>query len=147
MDRPTTVTRATQLLLALMALGLVITVLVVVLGDELLDAWSAGHPPVSAIKPLVIVPVVVVMYIVVAGLVLVLLPFLRSAHNWARHSLVAIVVSIMIAILAGIRTSPPTLYVVCSVAALVLDAAILYYLWHRDTSRYVTGDLADVPHT
>lgn len=147
MDHPTSVTRATRLLLALMALGLVITVLVVVLGDELLDAWSAGHPPDSAIKPLVIVPVVVVMYVVVAGLVLVLLPFLRSAHNWARHSLAAIVVAIMIATLAGIRTDPPTLYVVCSVATLVLDAAILYYLFHRDTGRYVTDDLAGAPRT
>ena len=47
--RPASVGRAVLLLRGLVVVGLVVTVLVVVFRQELAEAWSAGHPPDSAI--------------------------------------------------------------------------------------------------
>jgi len=136
-QHPTSVTRAIQLLLGLVGLGLVVTVLVVVFREDLEDAWTAGHPADSAIKPLEFVPVVIVLYVVLALLVLTLIPLFRNGHNWARHSLAAMVVVIAVTTVAVLRTDVPTLFVVVSVASLVLDALILLFLWHPETSRYL----------
>jgi hypothetical protein len=136
-QHPTSVTRAIQLLLGLLAAGFVVTVLVVVFREDLDEAWTAGHPADSAIKPLEFVPVVIVLYVVLALLTLTLIPFFRNGHNWARHSLVATVLMIALSTSAVLRTDPPTLFVVVSIAAMVLEALILYYLWHRDTSRFL----------
>ncbi len=136
-QQPTSVTRAIQLLFGLVVAGLVVTVLVVVFRDDLEEAWSAGHPADSAIQPLEFVPVVITLYIVVALLTLTLIPFFRNGHNWARHSLAAMVLMIALSTVAVLRTDPPTLFVVVSLASLVLEALILYFLWHRDTSRYL----------
>ena len=100
-QHPTSVTRATQLLLGLLVAGLVVTVLVVVFRDDLEEAWSAGHPADSAIQPLDFVPVAIVLYVVVALLMLSLIPFFRNGANWARHSLAAMVLVIVLATVAG----------------------------------------------
>ena len=136
-QHPTSVTRAIQLLLGLVVAGLVVTVLVVVFREDLEEAWSAGHPADSAIKPLEFVPVVITMYVVVALLTLTLIPFFRAGANWARHSLAAMVLVIGISTVAVLRTDVPSVFVVVSIASLVLDALILAFLWHPHTSRYM----------
>ena len=98
-QQPTSVTRAIQLLLGLLVAGLGVTVLVVIFRDDLDEAWSAGHPADSAIQPLDFVPVAITLYVVVALLMLTLIPFFRAGANWARFSLVAMV--LMIAVLDG----------------------------------------------
>lgn len=142
--RPAAVDRAVWLLWGLVAVGLVVTVLTAVFWDQLVDAWSAGHPPSDMIQQPVFVPVVIVCYVVFAGLILTLVPFLRGGHNWARHSLAATVVFIMISTLAGIRTDPPTVFVGCAVVSLVYNAVLLFHLWHRDTTAYVRGPFVTV---
>ena len=37
----------------------------------------------------------------------------------------------------NLRTSPPTLFLLVSVVAVGLDLALLFFLWHRDTSAYI----------
>lgn len=143
-ERPTSVNRAIQLLFVLVAIGLAVTVLVVVFSDDLEEAWSEGHPADSAIEPLEFVPVVIVLYIVIALLVLTLIPLFRSGANWARWSLGSIVAMVALSTVAVIRTEPPTLFVVLSIAGLVLDAAIMLFLWHPDTSRYLREEAAAV---
>lgn len=143
-QHPTAVTRAIQLLLGLLVAGFVVTVLVVIFRDDLDEAWSAGHPADSSIKPLEFVPVVIVLYIVLALLTLTLIPFFRNGHNWARHSLVAVVLMIALSTSAVLRTDPPILFVVISIAAMLLEVLILYYLWHRDTSRYLHEEATSV---
>lgn len=136
-QRPAAVTLAVRLLWGLVGVGLVVTILVVVFWDQLVDAWSAGHPPESTIKAPVFVPVVIVSYVTVAGLILTLLPFLRAAHNWARHSLAATVVFIMICTLAGLRTDPPVVFVACAVVSLVYNLVVLVLLYHRQTTAFL----------
>jgi len=143
-QHPTSVTRATQLLLGLLVAGLVVTVLVVVFRDDLDEAWSAGHPADSAIQPLDFVPVAITMYVVVALLMLSLIPFFRNGANWARHSLAVMVLVIVLATVAVLRTDPPTLFVVVSIASLVLDALVLVYLWLPETSRYMHDGTSSV---
>jgi hypothetical protein len=141
-SRPASVDRAVLLLWGLVLVGLVVTVLVIVFRHELAEAWSAGHPPDSAIKQPAFVPVVIVSYVVVGGLILTLVPFLRGGHNWARYSLTATVVFIGISTLAGMRTDPPALFVACAVVSLAYNAVLLFHLWHPDTTAYVRGPFA-----
>jgi hypothetical protein len=143
-SRPASVDRAVLLLWGLVVVGLVVTVLVVVFRHELAEAWSAGHPPDSAIKQPEFVPVVIVSYVVVAGLILTLVQFLRGGHNWARNSLAATVVFIGIATVAGLRTDPPAVFVVCAVVSLVYNAVLLFHLFHPATTAYVRGPFAAV---
>lgn len=145
MQRPATVTWSIRMLLVILVLGAVAAVLVIVQRDELLAAWQAGHPDNSAIQPLSFVPVAVVLYVVVAGMILVLLPFVAGRHNWARHSLAAMIGLVALGTLAGLRTDPPTLFVICSVVSLVVDAVTLVLLWHPDTSAYLREPAAQVP--
>lgn len=142
--RPASVDRAVLLLWGLVFVGVVVTVLVVVLRQELAEAWSAGHPPDSAIKQPEFVPVVIVSYVVVAGLILTLVPFLRGGHNWARHSLAATVIFIGVVTVAGLRTDPPAMFVACAAVSLTYIAVLLFHLYHRATTTYVRGPFAAV---
>ena len=138
--RPDSVTRAVWLLRGLVTAGFVVTVLVAIFWDQLVAAWSVDQPPSTAIQQPVFVPVVIVSYVVVGGLVLTLIPFLRGGHNWARHSLVATVLFIVISTLAGLRTDPPTVFVFCAVVSLAYNAVTLVFLWHRDTGAFLRGE-------
>lgn len=137
--RPDSITRAIWLVRGLVAVGAVVTVLVVVFWDQLVAAWSAGHPPGSSIQQPVFVPVVIVSYLTIGGLLLTLLPFLRGGHDWARWSLVATVVLIVLATVGGLRTSPPTVFVLCGAVSLVYNAVILFSLLRPDTHRFLRG--------
>ena len=138
MRLPTTVSRAILLLHVLVLLGAVTTGLSIALRDELLTA--VGYPTDSSIKPLSFAPVAIVLFIVFAGLVWVLVPFVRGAHNWARHSAAAVVLGVALATLAGLRTGPPVEFVVCSVVTLVVAASSLFFLWHKDTGAFMRGE-------
>ncbi|MCD4526323.1 hypothetical protein [Nocardioides sp. cx-173] len=137
---PRSVNLVVWLVVVLVVVGAAVTVLTALERDALIEAWSVGHPEDSAIQPPAFVPVAVVLYVVFAGLLLVLLPFLKTAHNWARWSLVSLVVVIVLATVASLRTDPPMLFVLCAVASLPLNAAILYALLHRDTGAFVHAD-------
>lgn len=138
--QPRSLVLAVHLLLVLVVLGALVTVLTAVERDALIRAWSVGHPSESSIQAPAFVPVAVVLYVVYAGLMLVLLPFLRGGYNWARWSQFSLVVIIVVSTVAALRTDPPLLFVVCSVASLPLNAAILYLLVRRDTSAFMRDE-------
>lgn len=144
-QQPTTVRRAVQLLAVLVALAAATTGLTVVLRDQLIEVWAAGHPAASDIEEPAFVEVAVVLFLVFAGLVWVLVPFLRAGANWARHALVSVVVLVAVATLAGLRTDPPTAFVVPAALSLVVDVALLVLLWHPATSGYVRRRQPSVP--
>ena len=139
MKLPDSVLRAIWGLRALVLVGAVTAAMVVVFRDDLIASWSVGHPIDSAIKPPAFVPVALVLFLVAAGLILVLVPFLRTAHPWARYSLVAIVLAVLLATVAGLRTDPPVVFVVISAASILLEFVILALLFHRDTSAFLRG--------
>lgn len=141
--RPAAVDLATWLLLLQVASGLVVSVLVVVFREDLEEAWSPGSSGDSTVQPLDFVPVILVLYVVVAVTTLTLLPMLRAGHNWARHALAGISVSILLASLATARTMPPPLFRGLIIAAAVMSAVTLVFLWHPESRRHCR-ELADL---
>jgi len=143
--------RALVALVALMGLGTVLTVL---LEDSLIRAWAernAGAREIlddggmdalkaSSISLPAFVPVVVVMFVVMLGLLGVLRVFLREGYEWARVSLVG--VALLIGIGAGLiafRESPPGVFVALCVVTLLVDLAFLVLLAHPDTTEFIRG--------
>jgi hypothetical protein len=148
---PTTVTRATQVLVALLALGAVAAVLSVLLEDRLIRSWAEDNPSVrktlraggldavkqSSVHIPAFAPVAVVLFIVLAGLALVLIVFFRAGHSWARICLAVLVVFTALGTVAGLQTAPPTVFVVFAIASLLVEAVLLVFLFHPDTTAYL----------
>jgi hypothetical protein len=143
--------RALGALVALMGLGTVLTVL---LEDSLVRAWAernAGAREIlqdggmdalraSSISLPAFVPVVVVMFVVMLGLLGVLRVFLREGYEWARVSLVG--VALLIGVGAGLiafREGPPAVFVALCVLTLLVDVAFLALLAHPDTTEFIRG--------
>jgi hypothetical protein len=137
---PRSVNGATWVLVGLVLLSGLTALLTVLMRDDLVDAWSAGNPDVSGeVRPPSFVPVAIVLFVVVALLAAVLAVFLRSGHHWARVSLTGLAAFMAVASLAGLRSDPPTVFVVLTVVSVVLDVALLFFLWHPHTSAYIRG--------
>lgn len=148
---PTTVTRATQALGALLALGVVAAVLSVLLEDQLIRSWAEDNASVrktlraggldavkdSSVHIPAFAPVAVVLFIVVAGLALVLAAFLRARHSWARTCLAVLLVFTALGTVAGLQTAPPAVFVVLAIASLVVEAVLLVFLFHPETTAYL----------
>jgi hypothetical protein len=155
-EQPVSMTRAQQLLAALVALGAVVTVLIVVLQDQLIESWAEGRPDtrkvlraqgLEAVKDgdvhvPAFIPVALVLFVVVALLIWVLAAFLRGGYGWARMSLTVTLFFLAVGTIAGLRTGAPTTFMVLSVVSFPIEAAAAYYLWHKDTSAYLRGTWA-----
>lgn len=140
-ERPTSIRRALRLIWLLVGVGAAITLLAVVLSDELVRAWAGGRG-LSADDtrvPPSFTPVAIVLFVVVATLLLVLMDFLRGAHNWARHCLGAGCVLVVLGGAAVIRTGPPVAFDVAAVVALLVAVALALCLYAPETSAYVAG--------
>jgi hypothetical protein len=83
------------------------------------------------------VPVAVVLFVMVALLIWVLAAFLRGGYNWARVSLTLTLFFLAVGTIGGLRTGAPPVFMVLSVASFPLEAAAIYFLWHKDTSAYL----------
>ncbi len=144
-QQPRSMTRVAQTLLALVVLGAVAAVLTIVLQDDLVDSWAAGSDvrleglAASTIAPPAFVPVALTLFVVLALLLGVLYLFVREGHNWARLAISALVALLALSSVAGVRTGPPTVFVLLSLLSLLLDAVVLFFLWQRDTSAYMRG--------
>jgi hypothetical protein len=150
---PASLTWARRLLGALVVLGAVVTLLIVVLRDQLIRSWAQGRPDLrrvlrrqglEAVKngdvhvP-AFVPVALVLFVVVALLIWVLSAFLRGGYGWARLALTMTLFFLAVGTIAGLHTGVPTTFMLLSVASFPLEAAAAYFLWHKDTSAYLQG--------
>jgi hypothetical protein len=152
-QHPASVSWAARLLAALVALGAVVTVLIVVLQDQLIRAWAQGRPDtrkvlrtrgLEAVKNGEVhvpafVPVALVLFVVVALLIWVLAAFLRGGYGWARVSLTVTLFFLAVGTIAGLRTGAPVTFTVLSIASFPIEVATAYFLWHKDTSAYLRG--------
>lgn len=146
-QRPRSVRGATWVVAGLVLLSGLTALLTVLMRDDLVRAWSADHPDLSGeVRPPSFVPVALVLFVVFALLVGVLAMFLRSGHHWARVSLTALAVFMAVAGLAGLRSDPPTVFVVLILASVVLDLALLWFLWQRDTGTFIR-EAGSAPHS
>lgn len=149
--RPPAVELACWLLWFLLAAGALVCLMVVVKSDDLGTVWSPMQVGDSTVQPVEFVPVILVLYGVMAVLAATLIALFRTGHNWARHSLAGIVVSIFLVAVATVRTDPPALVDWSAIAAAVLSAVTLVFIWHpqshgfvRDAARAPARDSAPV---
>lgn len=135
--RPPAVELACWLLWFLVVAGLLVCVMVVVQRDDLGAVWSPMQVGDSTVQPVEFVPVILVLYGVTAVLAVTLIALFRTGHNWARHSLGAIVVGIFLVAVATVRTDPPTLVDGMAIGAAVLSAVTLVFIWHPQSRGFV----------
>ncbi|MCY7395592.1 MAG: hypothetical protein LH468_05440 [Nocardioides sp.] len=165
MSQPASLTRLLWTQWVLYALGLLTTVLTWAREDDLVRAWAEGRADLrrtlatggleairsGGIAPPAFVPVAVVLFVVLASLVWVLLAFVRVGYGWARLTITGVLVFMAVATVAGIRTSPPSLFVALAAVSFLVELVMLAFLWHRDTSAHVRGTWqpsgADAPTT
>ena len=150
---PASVTWATRLLTALVAIGAVVTLLVVVLQDQLIRAWAEGRPDtrkvlrtggLEAVKNGEVhvpqfIPVALTLFVVVALLIWVLTAFLRSGYGWARVALTITLFFLAVGTIAGLRTGLPTTFLLLSLISFPVECAAAYFLWSRDTGDFLRG--------
>lgn len=150
---PTSVRNATWVALGLVAMSGLTAVLTVVLRDDLVRSWANRHETAkvlladggmaalerSSITPPAFVPVAIVSFFVFAALAGVLLVLFREGFGWARVALTGMAAFAMLTTIIGFRQHPPSLFLVLSAVTLVLDAGLLFFLWHRETSAFLRG--------
>lgn len=152
---PGSVTTAIWLLRAVVVWSGLTALLTYVFQDDLIVTWAEGNQAaqdvldqggLEALKASSInipgfVQLAVVMFVVFAALAGVLVAFLRGGHAWARLAITTTVLFIAFSTVVGMDRDLPTLFMALSVVALFLIAALLYFLWHKDTSDYLKVDL------
>ena len=148
---PTSVRRSIWTVWALVVWGVVATVLTVLLRDDLILAWAEGNNAAqevldaggldalkdSSIRIPGFAALAVTLLIVYVALAVVLVAFLRGGHGWARMVLTATAVFTSFAIVVGLERVLPLLFSALSVVALVLNVALVWFLWRGDTSRFL----------
>lgn len=137
-QRPRSVTSASWLVVAVVALSGVTAVCTAAFKSTLVDSWAAGRTDAGSVDPPAFVPVVIVMFVVHALLIGVLTMLFREGHGWARIVLSVVALLTALAAVAGMRTGLPALFVVLSLVEVVLDLALVGCLWHKDTSAFVS---------
>jgi hypothetical protein len=136
---------------ALVAWGVLATLLTVLLRDDLVLAWARGNQAAqevldeggldalkaSSIRIPGFVALTVTLLVVYVALVLVLEAFLRGGYLWARVVLTATAVFTSFAILVGLASDLPELFAALAVGALGLNLVLLWFLWRPETGRYL----------
>ena len=102
-QRPRSVTGATCLVIALVALSGVTAACTAAFKSDLVDSWAAGRTDAGSVDPPAFVPVVIVMFVVHALLIGVLTMLFREGHNWARIVLSVVALLTALAALAGVQ--------------------------------------------
>ena len=91
----------------------------------------------STISVPAFVPLAFTSFVVLLGLAVVLVAFLRSGHAWARWALLALVVLAVFSTGVAVTRGLPTVFVVLAVVTIGVELALVRYLFHRDTGRYL----------
>jgi hypothetical protein len=140
-------------------MGLVV-VLMAVFRDDVVGAWADHHEGARAVfdqggragleragfAPPNFLPVAVTMLVVGAMIVWVLGVFLRLGYRWGQLGLSALLLGcVYLSIALGFVLSPPWMFVVVAVVALLIEGVTLACLWHPDTLGHVRGPWAGGP--
>jgi len=134
---PKSVTWAVRTQMALVAVSGLLTVLTAVQREELEAAFVARESPDIDVPAFV--PVAVVLWATFALLAAVLVVFFRAGHPSARLSLTGLAAFFLFAMVVMYQQDPPGLFVVLAAVAAVLDIALIYFLWQRDTNEFLRG--------
>jgi hypothetical protein len=149
---PTALTMTLRLLVGVVLVSGLTTVLTWVQEEALVRSWAGRNATAAEMlaeggydalrdNPIVpsFVPLAIVSFIVFVLLAVVLAAFLVDGHGWARPVLTATVLFASLVAVLSIGRHLPVLFVVLSWVSLALHAALLFFLWHKDTSAYLRG--------
>lgn len=147
---PGSLVMTVRLLLGVVLLSGLTAVLTWVQRDELILSWAAGNATAQELlaeggfealtdNPIVpdFVPLAIVSFVVFVLLAAVLAAFLADGHGWARPVLTATVLFVAVVAVLSLGRHLPWVFDALSVLSLVLHVALLFFLWHRDTSAYL----------
>ena len=132
---PASVRAAVWLVWGVIVLSGLSALLTVVLRDQLVRSWAEGRT--TDLAPPAFVPVAVTLFVVLAALGWVLVVFFSHGHGWARWSLAALVLFAGFTSAIGLDRDLPPAFVVLTVVFLVLNTALLFFLFHKDTNAYL----------
>jgi hypothetical protein len=147
---PASVANALRVLVAIVLVSAVTALLTWVQRDEVILSWAKGNPTAQellaaggiellredAIVPK-FVPLAVVSFVVFLLLAVVLAAFLVDGHGWSRLMLTLMAFFGVLVSALGLLNHLPTLFVALAVLSMVLNVALVFFLWHRDTSAYL----------
>lgn len=147
---PGSLVMALRLLVGIVAVSGLTAVLTWVQEDDLVLAWGQRNSAARELlaeggfdalreSPIVpsFTPVAIVSFVVFLLFAVVLAAFLVDGHGWARPVLtVAVLFAALVAVLS-LGRHLPTLFEVLSWVSLALHAALLFFLWHKDTTAYL----------
>ena len=147
---PASVAHALRVLVAIVLLSAATALLTWVQRDEVIISWAKGNPSAqeilasggiealrdSAIVPK-FVPLAVVSFVVFLLLAVVLAAFLVDGHGWSRLVLTLMAVFGVLVAALGLLNHLPVLLEVLSAVSMVLYAALVFFLWRKDTSAYL----------
>ena len=150
-ERPVELTRALQALAALVVVGGVTVVFVVLFRDSLVRAWAEGNPATrhllhtegleavrkGTVRPPHFVQPAITLYVVMLGLLWVLAQFLRNGFEWGRVGITVLLLGSAIASVGAILTGPPTLFVICTILAIIIGVTALVLMWLPPVTRYI----------
>lgn len=148
---PASVTMSIRLAWAIVALSGLTALLTWWLRDDLVRAWARGNSEAmeqlreggleglyqSSISVPELVPLAVTSFVIIAGLTLVLVAFLRGGHGWARWCMVVLIAGSMFSTGVTVSRGLPWAFVVFAALSVVLQLALLRFLFHPDTSKYL----------
>lgn len=148
---PASVVMSIRLAWAIVAVSGLTALLTWLLRDDLVRAWARGNREAmeqlsqggiealdqSSISVPSLVPLAVTSFVIIAGLTLVLVAFLRGGHGWARWCLVVLIAGSMFSTGVTLSRGLPWAFVIFAALSLVLQVALLRFLFHPDTSKYL----------
>ncbi len=153
-QRPSAVSNAIRTQWALVAASAVLTLLAVVMREDLLRDWAESRGGLEFVRESQLsipsfAPVAVVSFVVYAALAWVLVVMFRHGHAWARWSLVALAASFLFAAVVIARASPPAPFLVVGAVGAVLDVALMWFLLRRACGEWIRGSVLaeDREHT
>ena len=135
-QRPVSVSRALWAQGVLVLVCAVAAVATFTLGDELVVTWTERA---GVSKPPAFAPVALVAFVVYALLAWVLSALFRDGNNWARLSLGALAVFTLLLMLVVFRHDPPFVFQLLAALVVLVDLALLVFLFHPETSAYLRG--------
>lgn len=138
-QRPQAVRASSWLLWLLVVAGLGVAVFVAVDNRYIARHWSPLHPHDASVQPVSFVPVVLTLYVVIAGTILLLVSLLRQGQAWARYGLAVLELGMVVGCFAIMRTAPPDEVRWALVLAAAVTAAAFVLLWHPAVGRFVHG--------
>lgn len=148
---PSAVTNAIRMTWVVLALTGVTALLTFLFRDDLVLHWAEGNPEAqrlidsggltaleeSAISVPAFAPLAIWLFVTFAALAVVLTAFVRGGHNWARHSLAALVVFAGFGTGVSMTRDLPPVFLGLAVLSLVAYLVLLWLLYHKDTNAFI----------